>query len=185
MASIHKETFDMYQYDKHNLILSPDDYFSVDEAIAPVIQLLNRKGYLTEWSCAGHSLVDGGFVKVEDENGKVEYSKTMKLPRTYISFKEGISLPMLPPGFELDERNKEYAVISKNYHNLLNFNDNYSGEFPQGSKEYDMLENALDMLRNNIDNKFFEVSRAILEAMEELYKWALDLPDFKNEGLNE
>jgi hypothetical protein len=35
-------------------------------------------------------------------------------------------------------------------------------------------------LRNNVDNKFFEMSRVIIEAMEQLYTWAVNLPDFKD-----
>ncbi|MHB1155014.1 MAG: hypothetical protein ACYCWE_19300 [Eubacteriales bacterium] len=42
----------------HNIDNYLDDYFEVDDMIAPVIQLLNKKGYVTTFYCGGHPYVD-------------------------------------------------------------------------------------------------------------------------------
>lgn len=139
MICMHEETFDIYLSDQ---CTRPDGYILIDDLIAPTIQVLNRKGYITEWCCSGHPLkdcfiIDGEFGKYRKESGQ---------PNSYISFKEGISLPMLPPEFVMDSLGSR-LVIRKRY---------------------------------NDDNDFFKISLNILAAMEQLYKWALNLPNFKN-----
>lgn len=54
----------------------------VDELILPVIAELNCKGYYTEYCCSGHY-----------------YERNIN---SYIMFQEGITLPFLPDGWELD-----------------------------------------------------------------------------------
>lgn len=54
----------------------------VDELMLPIIIELNKKGYYTEYCCAGHY-----------------YDKA---PNSYIRFEEGIELPLLPSGYEYE-----------------------------------------------------------------------------------
>ena len=140
MACIHKETFDIYHNDQ---IIVPDGYFEIDEEIAPAIQVLNRKGYITEYCCAGHPLTDWLM-----RSSKAEYEKSNVEPDSYILFKEGILLPTLPPGFFNDSSGMR-LVIRKSHR--------YS---------------------TYADNTFFGMSKHIVETMEQLYEWALNLPDF-------
>ena len=134
MAIMHEKTFEIYHNDQH---IIPDGYVEIDELIAPSIQTLNRKGYITEMCCSGHSVTDWLI------NGEAEYWQLKAPPYSYILFKEGIYLPVLPRGFVMDSDNTLFG-IRKNY----------------------------------TVNSFFETSRNILETMEQLYEWALDLPDF-------
>ena len=144
MACMHKETFDICHNDQH---IVPDGYFEIDEAIAPAIQVLNRKGYLTKMCCAGHSLVDW---LVWDGNG---HWGVKVAPYSYITFKEGIFLPDLPPGFvgeDDGDDSRTNLTITKRY--------------------------------RNFDKDIFGRSRDILETMERLYKWALGLPESLEEN---
>ena len=108
MACMHEKTFDIY-YNDQNIV--PDGYVEIDELIAPSIQTLNRKGYITEWSCSGHPLEEC-FI-IDGELGK--YQKGKDLSNSYIIFKEGISLPALPHGFSNDSFDDRRLVIRKIY----------------------------------------------------------------------
>jgi hypothetical protein len=140
MACMHKETFDIY-HNEYNILY--DGYVEIDELIAPSIQILNRKGYKTRHCCSGHSLTEWLF-----NEGEAKYRKSRTAPDSYISFEEGITLPILPPGFAIDDSENRWLVIRK----------------------FDYAYYYSDI----------ELSRLILEAMEQLYEWALDLPDFKS-----
>ncbi len=76
--------------------------------------------------------------------------------RSYIGFKSGITLPSLPPDFSVSE------VFEKRF-NMLLIEKTY---FPDGDCE----------------DHFYNIAQQILEAMTELYKWALDLPIFEDNG---
>lgn len=150
MVLIHRDTFDMIRTDLPRIIQS-NDYFAVDELIAPPIQILNRKGYITEWCCAGHpfNFISEGYMS-DDPERKIFETRNEYSDNTYISFKEGIFLPMLPPGFEVDEfvqKTWNKLVIRKNYGN----------------------------------NDVYVFIRNILETMEQLREWALRLPNFERE----
>jgi hypothetical protein len=80
---MNKETFEI---DSHLGTFDKDNCFEIDDVVVPTIQILNRKGYITVDCCAGHPFNTAG-------NGM--YS-------SYISFKEGIVLPSLPPGYTLN-----------------------------------------------------------------------------------
>jgi len=119
----------MYHNDQH-LVL--DGYFEVDEAI-PAIQVLNSKGYIAEWCCAGHPLYN--WLK---RSANVEYEKSSVLPDSYICFKEGVSLPMLPIGFSDESQGMDNRLlIRKRYINLKDY--------------FEMVQN------NNVEIDFFEI----------------------------
>jgi len=112
----------------------------IDDEIAPAIQVLNRRGYFTTSCCAAHPLTkwlayNGSFVDYIEVAGGYE---------SHITFKVGILLPTLPPGFSIS----------------------------QGK--------SLIITRHHADRNFFERMRGIVDAMEQLYEWAMDLPDFKD-----
>jgi hypothetical protein len=107
MACMHKETFEIFHNDQNIL---PDGYVEIDELMAPIIQILNRKGYITRFCCSGHPLDDWLMV----ENG--ELRETMNLPRCYIAFAKDIILPVLPSDFVLNTNNPTLAAIEKVYY---------------------------------------------------------------------
>ena len=92
MAYLSRKTFHIIKYGDRRIKKLWDDHFHVDDLIAPVIQLLNRKGYFTEMCCAGgehKQLIDGNWHKPVFD-------------KCYILFKKSVSLPSLPPGFFIE-----------------------------------------------------------------------------------
>ena len=90
MAYMHRNTFEIYMQVQDEK--TPNEWFFVDDMIAPSIQLLNRKGYTTQWCCAGHpsaAYFDGVYTCEEF------FARQM-----YVSFTEDVTvLPPLPDGF--------------------------------------------------------------------------------------
>ena len=161
MACMHKETFDIFHNDQ---CIVPEGYIEIDELIAPSVQLLNRKGYLTEWYCSGHPLKDNLMINSSETgyeviiNGRQADGSFMLGGHhdAYISFKEGISLPALPPGFVMDLLGGSDKLIIRKNDSILGM-----------AKFY--------------EKNFFELPREIINTMEQLYEWALSLPEFKIE----
>ena len=60
MAYMNCKTFEIYMEVQDEK--TPNDWFFVDDMIAPSIQLLNRKGYTTAFCCAGHPFI--GCIKI-------------------------------------------------------------------------------------------------------------------------
>jgi len=120
-------------------IIDNVDFFEVDDDIAEVISILNKKGYFTNACCSGHH--DGECYKFEadislldetDDNfaiGKVyedkfEYFTGYQETRIYIMFKEKYIFKTLPKGFIVEENipDDSRTVISK----VIEFYENRS-----------------------------------------------------------
>lgn len=114
MPYMHKRTFDIsrsrgetvttktgsgteYYYDPK------PDFFEVDELIAVPLQILNRKGYLTACSCAGHPF-DPVFHARTDAGVWEPFCAEGFCPCiSYITFSGNYDFPVLPEGFEKDQ----------------------------------------------------------------------------------
>lgn len=140
MAFINKRNFKIYN--NCNLgYTSPIElkpkYFEVDDILAPVIRKFNVKGYTTISSCQGHPylglndkivrLKDGENIKdtvkgVITANSSLTSNiyyiiyETKEKTRTFISFADGINLPSIPEGWEIDYT-YDNLVIYKLYDN--------------------------------------------------------------------
>lgn len=155
MSYMHKKTFDIINSVQE--INNPNDYFPVDELIALPIQALNRKGYITASCCAGHpyeNLIhysEERFPNLEEVFIKdLENTViTKNTHKTYIVFEIGIFLPVM-------ELPPGFFVN----------NDRFTDGRLYIEKTY-----------NNSD--VFVFLRDVLESIEQLHKWALNLPDFK------
>lgn len=90
---------------------------------------------------------------MRDSGTEAGYYETGIPLTSYIMFAEGITLPNLPPDFEANQNTYNSRLVIRKWY---------------------VVESAFD-------NQFYEKSRKILETMKQLYQWALDLPDFKNE----
>ena len=139
---MHKNTYEIL-YDSPG-----DDCFIIDELIALPIQVLNRKGYFTEFCCAGHPF----------ENDWDEFD-------SMIVFKEGISLPLLPTGWKVFDNLNPDIVWSN---------------VPEGQEHRPELDKRLhiEKIYPNLNRGFYVIYLDILKSMEELYTWALKLPNY-------
>lgn len=80
---MHKETYSILYGDGITENIEMQNYFEIDDMIAPIISALNRKGYLTTHCCSGHN-IDGHT-------------------NTYITFREEATPRALPPNFILED----------------------------------------------------------------------------------
>lgn len=148
MAYMHQKTFDIVMSGNTEKVIKTirSDYFEIDDLIAPPIQILNRKGYITEFCCAGHPFVV--LYDKTDFNDDIAFEIISNTKfNSYILFKEGISLPTVPQGFFICETIGKKLMVEKKYK----------------------------------DNDTYIFMRDVLESMEKLYEWALNLPNFKSE----
>ena len=152
MACMHKKTFDIYHNDQ---CIIPDGYIEIDELIAPSIQVLNRKGYITRWCCSGHPLKnyllrngsEAGYEVIIHGRQPDGTYLTGGQYESYISFKESISLPTLPPGFGIDPSDDSSRLIIR-------------------SDCCHSFEDILIRRKKYATIEVFELSREILERME-------------------
>lgn len=162
---MHVKTFEMLEYVKP----SAHNYVPIDAEIAPTVQLLNRKGYITMTCCAGHHPGDEMLKRY------VSLSGILFTSSSYISLYWGILLPSLPPGFLSDVMvmdDKTAEISEKDLKDLVLL----LAEKPELQKKISIvIKHDWDL----IDSNTFR--RKHIELMEQLYEWALNLPDFKSE----
>lgn len=156
MSLIHKENFDILDYCEDG---KEDDYFEVDENIALIISMLNKKGYKTTFCCSGHAfagisefyandkdafkcLIFSDLQDIRYENGRYKALDRGNAKSCYITFKEDYSFSKLPKGFTYNENNK---CIEK--------------EYVSESDTYDLIQEIID-------------------SMKILYKWVMELETF-------
>ena len=108
MAYMNKKTFELC-----SKIYNPNDsekFFLVDDLIALPVQILNQKGYMTEFCCSGHPF------EPQYEPQIKQFESEKKIYHSYIAFREGvISIPELPNGFYKELTLSDNLVIRKDY----------------------------------------------------------------------
>ncbi len=126
MSLIHKENFDILQYCEEG---KEGDYFEVDENIALVISMLNKKGYKTTFCCSGHAfagitefyadskesfecLIFSDLQDIRYEDGRYKAIDRGNAKYCYIGFEEDYPFPEFPEGFVYD---KNARSIEKDY----------------------------------------------------------------------
>lgn len=139
MAYFNPNTYEIYAGSNIDGFL--DGFVEIDEVIAPLIRILNLRGYKTEYCCSGHPLssVDEIFTDIADaENAfadtlRVEKSIKEKLPyrviigapasNFYISFvtKRERDFPYpLPDGFTWESDSViRYHYVCKEFYAFL------------------------------------------------------------------
>ena len=145
-----------------------ENVFICDKNIANTIAELNKKGYQTNSSCEGHikfgwqeinncdlSLLnkaknDPRFIVLKINKDSFDYLTPNMLTSIYISFIKDYKFPNLPLGFSLDNDNNQ--IIRK----TINYYDN------NHKKTHQELEAEKEKYLN------------------ELYKWAKNLPNIAN-----
>ena len=104
MSFIDSENFHVYNTDKDHRIIG--DLIECDDFIAPIISILNKKGYKTVWSCSGH--MNETLYKFD---GKLITMRN----RCYIQFHQTVTiddLVIIPDGFSVDYVNEnEFQIL--------------------------------------------------------------------------
>lgn len=125
MSLIHKESFDILQYCEDG---REKEYFEVDENIALIISMLNKKGYRTTFCCSGHAFASINefradnkddfdcliFFDLQDiryENGRYKAFDKDNAKYCYIAFEKDYSFSGLPEGFTYDKNNKSIEKV--------------------------------------------------------------------------
>ncbi|WP_026653420.1 hypothetical protein [Butyrivibrio proteoclasticus] len=182
MALINKNTFDILQSIDFNGFetfdcgkgFNKEDYFECDEEIAPVISLLNKKGYKTKFCCQGHlydsigcgafslNMYEGydiyenvpGIIQIENEDRKMPsvIFRQQVSSDMYIIFEDASNLPEPPKGFYLKNNKLETDIFPKS----ISCTDKYMQDKPYS---------------------FFTKKIKLLSL---LYKWVEELPDADN-----
>lgn len=100
MAWIHKETYEILQALEAGHL---EEYFEADDFIAAPIAMLNKKGYVTTASCAGHPFPSKfnietqvleksiGFDEIETKPEDLEHLRNETLNTTFRTYKYRIS----------------------------------------------------------------------------------------------
>lgn len=144
MSLIHRESLDILNDCEDG---KEDDYFEVDENIALVISMLNKKGYETTFCCSGHAFANINefradnrddldcliFFDLQDiryEDGRYKAFDKDNAKYCYIAFKEEYFFPQIPEGFTYNENHKR---IEK--------------EYISESDTYDLIQEIVDSMK--------------------------------------
>lgn len=144
MALINKENFDILHDCEAG---KEDDYFEVDENIALIISMLNKKGYKTTFCCSGHAFASINefradnkddfeclvFFDLQDiryENGRYKAFDRDNAKYCYIAFEKDYSFPSIPEGFAYNKNSKS---IEK--------------EYISESDTYDLIQEIVDSMK--------------------------------------
>lgn len=137
MAYIKNTTFDYFSGSNIDNFL--DDCFDVDDAIAPVIKVLNLKGYTTNYCCSGHpcgvrmemfwedcdddpmNFIVGIISAEKLPDSKNSYRILFDTPaiQLYISFGEDYAFEKIPDGFTYESGVLEYFIQSEEPYDFL------------------------------------------------------------------
>ena len=137
MAYMKNTTFEYYGGSNIDHFL--DDCFEVDDTSAPVIRVLNLKGYTTKFYCSGHPCRDRlELILSDSENDPMNHIVGIisadKLPdgencyrilvdtpaiQLYISFGEDYVFEEIPDGFTYEDGVLEYFIQSEEPYDFL------------------------------------------------------------------
>ena len=138
-------------------IENQEEYFNCDKEIAEAISILNKKGYYTEASCAGHIKLiyreqdnidksfyeeakkDIRFIILRERDDSFDALARNSFAQTYIKFKENYSFKTIPDGFEY---NKKYCILQA--HVWYYINDGIV------KKSYEEIDEELKKYQNNL-----------------------------------
>ena len=111
-----------------------ENYVEVDEMIAPVIAVLNKKGYKTVYCCSGHPYPSRDMIYPEN---------TFVHLATYIAFEDGTKLPSCPDNAILEVAENLYQPVIRIRENAYYMTENHS--------YYDMLVYIVEIMKSWYD----------------------------------
>ena len=159
-------------------------HFYCDSEIADVLINLNKKGYHTTYSCAGHNYsghVNKDLVPLEEydewtkdfgnhplllgvepyDDKSFLYMIKYTLTSIYIVFNQKYEFDSLPKGFKLEE-DDDRIIIRKT---IFYYNDENEEKWEDCKKQ-------------------IEIDKEIEEARQDLLDWSLQLKPIKEKGMN-
>lgn len=202
MAFIHKNTFKIYNDSKigNNRLSDIDAFFEVDDILAPVISKLNIRGYSTKYSCQGHpyrsfsddivtmepgeSLQEAihrghkhqqvnHIVSISEHTNYVFYESDT-IPRIYITFEKGISLPTIPQGWKSSLNQSQQLTIAKEYTDKCT----YLGFFTQMIDDIRSLlifVEDLPICTNSLDEEWNECALELISKLPNITDVEIDM----------
>lgn len=149
MSFMNKVTFELCNnvFEDDN----KDDFIEIDEHISLAIQILNKKGYKTEFCCSGHLSKHEFYTDVQNMRTN-EISRGAKITNlndfAYIQFVESYNFNSTPKRFVLEKA--------------------YDGDLRKLTYHF---KSGVDTLSRLVE---------IMETMKELTIWAYELPNLNN-----
>ena len=147
------------------------DHVEVDEVLAPVVQELNKRGYTTAFSCAGHSIETVHEMMIPDE---AEAQNWIALGASV----EKLERPLVEENITFEYRTVGYAWLNSLYISFVENNrESISALLPNGFSWDDektiRYQFKKEVSAYDNDYEFFEER---LAACKSLYRWAKNLP---------
>lgn len=187
MSYIHKITGDVY----HDIQSDDarDDFFECDELIAPIISILNKKGFKTQFCCSGHAYptIDDYYAK---ETSKIDLTKD-RIGKIITSHGDDTITKISKVNLVADASpfSTNFTIVEheemKNV-TYIYFDRELPWSYfpplpkgwvielaPCGDGDVIRYDGPWKGLNLNIDG--FEKLEMIFKAMKELYKWAISL----------
>lgn len=145
--------------------------FQCDDNIAPIISILNKKGYKTTNSCEGHA----GFAGYDD--GSVGFG--IAVP--YIQFDkniEFINTDNFPYGNWNIVREENFEVDGMDGNTTYKRSSNLIIRFSNQDIMKDVNDNKLLFDDPEVYDKFYEYRKKFLDAEMELFNWVKSLEEY-------
>ena len=148
-----------HKYIDKNTFEIVDDVFEVDEEIAEVISVLNKKGYYTEYCCGGH----------------------IRDPRIYEMYKLYSDDENIKFGYVVDEDgDKVNVLLPQTFTGIyIKFKDKINFLIPEGFNKYedDTIDKVIDFYTGDKKKSFKEIGKELEMAHKVLLEWAKKLED--------
>lgn len=148
-----------HKYIDKNTFEVIDNVFEVDEEIAEVISILNKKGYYTEYCCGGH----------------------IKDPRIYEMYKLDKDDEDIKLGYVVNEDDEKVNVLlPQTFVGIyIKFKDKIDYLIPEGFNKYEeyIIDKVIDFYKDGIKKSFNEISKELDDAHNVLLEWAKSLEE--------
>ena len=154
-----------HKYIDSNTFEIVDNVFEVDEDIAEVISVLNKKGYHTKYCCSGH-IKDSRLYEMYEKR-KISDFEDIHLGYIINKNKEEVDV-LMPYTFTavyvMFDKNYNFAYLPKDFY-ICDGLDNYT------------IEKIIDYYFLGVRKKSSEIYDEIKNSNNDLLEWAQNLPE--------
>lgn len=175
MALINTTTFEIFH--QNSVECTDDVYFECDELIAPTIEVLNLKGYKTQYCCSGHPYKDNiEFVVPKELDPEEIFPGIYKVEK--VTAKQ-----LKAEGYDIS--NLKFPcqrVLCKQFINAeayIMFEEGYMPPtIPNG---WSKNKNSISICVDEPETPVFNFLTKRLKVMKALFYWANSLPERKED----